>query len=87
MNEPKWYVAEMELNYNEPIFAKNKNGTQILLPVRLKDSYEVIGFDWFTLESGTWGSCKTWETASGAVKNRMEDGYEVYNAKIIIENL
>lgn len=87
MSEQKWYSKENELNYTAPIFAKKNDRIEVLLPVCRQNSYDVIGYNWFNITLGRWGSCADWTTASQAVKNRLLDDCKIYNGKIIIDSL
>jgi hypothetical protein len=57
-------------------------GTEILLPVLENHGYRIIGYNWFNLSKGQWGSCATWETVDAAIAERRLTGHVLSNAEI-----
>ena len=74
-----WY-EEDDLNFKEPIYAKEKSGNEeyILLPQVKKGSYVIIGYNWFNMVDGSYNSCSFFDTAQEAV-NQYKITYNIYN--------
>ena len=63
-----WYGRQdKELDYFRPIFAFNDDEMYLLVPQIEKDSFAVVGYNWFDIEIGEYNSCVCFETAKAAV--------------------
>jgi len=89
-----WYEGDKPtLDFSKPIIAEDesrgaKQTKQLLLPqIRTEQThgYEVIGYNWFVLGSGEYGSCACFETVEEALAARR--GYRIYNAEISVKEL
>ena len=79
-----WYEnTEDGLRYDMPIFAEDlKYGDiHLLIPQNIAGTYELAGYDWFNIRTGTFNSSRTWLTAKEAVEC-YEDGHRIYNGKV-----
>lgn len=74
-NKPK------ELDYSKPIvYEESKDDLSLLLPQICKDSYEVIGYNWFNAKSGSYESACLFKTAKDAVDSRISN--RIFNVDI-----
>lgn len=87
MSSYHWYKENgKELDYNKPIVSEKIDGSmELLLPLKENGRYEVVGYDWFNLSEGCWGSCMEWQAPEDAVKNRSNQ--IIYNAIITIKGI
>lgn len=82
-----WYTNtdKQELDFSKPIMATNsdKSNTYLLLPSTEDCSYDHRGYDWFNINTGTWNSCKNWET----VQEALESGgyFNIRNCEIEVK--
>jgi hypothetical protein len=83
-----WYAeSDKVLEYSKPIVAEDSNGNkQILVPTLGEEGYDIVGYDWLSLEDGEHTSCSHFKTAREAVISR-EKGYKVYNANLAIKEI
>ena len=80
---PKWHK-------DTPIFCKRpqEKDIQMLVPCiqfpqpENRATYAIIGFNWFHITTGQWGSCTTWETIEEAIQCRLDYGYEVFHGNM-----
>jgi len=83
-----WYKTtdSSELDYSKPIIAEN-SGKDIflLLPQIEKESYEIVGYNWFDIKRGKYDSCVCFKTAEKAVQNRK--GHIIKNATIEFKDI
>lgn len=79
-----WYTdtSKRRLDYSKPIATNFHGKVQLLLPQIKKEDYKIIGYNWFNMDDGTYGSSRMWETPDCAVEARLEKGHEVYNVDI-----
>ena len=76
-SEPKYDYRGLDLR--KPIVATNPTssypkGDCILLPVQERSTeYECIGYDWFNIQSGEWGSNRAWDTPQQAIDNWWDE--------------
>lgn len=85
-----WYTdhSKKELDLSKPIVAENKRGEKhLLLPQIIRENYTVIGYNWFSLTEGTYGSSTTWGTAEEAIKCRKDGRWNVYNVIIDVRRI
>jgi len=79
-----WYEESDKkevLDFKKPIVAKvGPEEHQLLVPVRVHGTYDIVGYDWFRVEAGTWSSCMTWRTVEEALEGR--EGHQIYNVKL-----
>jgi len=81
-----WYkeTKEKELDYSKPIIAEDNEGNKcLLLPQIEKSSYDVVGYNWFNIDNGEYGSSIFFKTVKDAINARSS--YIIYNCKIIIK--
>lgn len=85
-----WYSNESvkPLDYGRPIVAIGggpASSTFLLMPHKSeKNTYEVIGYNWFDLDKGEFKSSISWQTPQGAVE-AYKDRYEINNAGITVK--
>lgn len=65
-----WYENQNVLNYSLPIVAYDSNGNKnLLIPMIQKGSgYKIVGYNWFDIINGEYGSSFTWKTPQEAVE-------------------
>lgn len=66
------------LDYTKPIIAQRCGEAYLLMPHINKGSYEIVGYDWFSLILGRWNSCRHFKTPQEAVVEYAH--YDVCNA-------
>ena len=74
----------VDLDYSKPIMAARTIDSfdYILMPVRKNGSYEIIGYDWYNVETGRFISIKCWADAKDAVECYDKMGYNVKNVEV-----
>lgn len=79
-----WYsdTDKPALDYSKPIVAYNGQNRYLLMPQK-GNEYDIIGYDWFNLNTGEYNSCRIFKTAKDAV-NCYKD-HTVVNEDIITE--
>lgn len=72
-----WYQSDEGLDLSRPILAKGGFGnyTYMLLPQIEKGSYDIVGYNWFNVDTGEYNSCQCFKTVKDAL-----DSYK-YNCK------
>ena len=88
-----WYEnnrPKPKLDFSKPIIAEggSRGAKQLLLPqisTKNPGSYEVIGYNWFFLDSGGYNSRACFGTVEEALAARR--GYRIYNAEISVKEL
>lgn len=79
-----WYEQDKkdELDYSKPIAAFRNETEYLLIPKTAKESYKVIGYDWFCVRTGVYNSSCCFSTAKEACANYVQGGYIVENVYI-----
>lgn len=83
-----WYekTGLKELDYSKPIIAEDHEGTKhLLLPQIEKESYVIVGYNWFNIDRGNYNSSVTFKTAAEAIRSYSH--MDVHNCKILIHTI
>lgn len=82
-NQTMWYESDKkdELDYSKPIAAFRNETEYLLIPKTAKESYKVIGYDWFCVRTGVYNSC-SFSTVKEACINYLQGGYIIENVYI-----
>lgn len=78
-----WYSNsnKKELDYSKPIAAASGGEVYLLMPQIVKGSYNVVGYNWFSINRGVYNSCACYDSPRDATRAYPE----AYNVIVDIE--
>ena len=81
-----WYEdSKIEtIQEDKPIFATSCIETYVLLPQIGKD-YVFMGFNWFNMRTGTYNSCKFFQSMTEAINSYSH--YNIYNGELRVDKV
>lgn len=82
-----WYQVgnkERFIDYQKPIIYKKGEQVFLLLP-QIRDSYEVVGYNWFNIHTGLYNSSCLFKTPQDAIKHYGVGN--IYNAEIGVNTI
>lgn len=82
-----WYEdkSKKRLDFSKPIIASRNDIKYLLLPqIEKGKDYDVIGYNWFNVTSGSYNSCAFFKTAEEAIKCYRNTGCTIYNVDEVV---